>query len=475
MGILHVGSDQTYSTIQSAVNDAKSGDTVYVHAGTYVLAERLVMKSGILLQGESYNNTILVGGGTTGGVRSGKESNGWIYCNGISNFEICSLKFTSTATGTGDGGRGETRNCILLKDCSNVQIHDLYFQRYLYNDGIKCHRGNNVIVYDCLSFSVGHDFVEFLSGTKNSKVSNCKIDVQTNTGIRLDNASDCLIEYCTIYDDTHSGWCAIEIENSQNNNVIDRCIIRNMHGSTGNAAIQYVHASGSLTVQNCVMWDCPGGWVRGGSPKMIDNIFDADPQDEHYWVKQGYGYGAKGNSKPEGPVETDPTTPEEELTADFKSSLVTGKAPLSVNFTSITTGNPTGYFWVFEPETSGDYCSKHAVTAVHTFRNPGIYTVSLTIKNRNGSITTTKKDYIAVTDGTIIVDKVEVTTDGTGKFNCDGTDDQVEINKAIEYANENKLNSVHLKSGRAYKISGPIALLANVSLVADKSVSIMWV
>lgn len=314
MSILYVEPGQENSIIQDEINDAKPGDTVYIHAGTYVLDDRLIMKSGIKLQGESCENTIFKGGENTGGARGVKESNGWIYCDGISNFEICGLKFISTATGVGDGGHGETRNCILLRKCSDVQIHNLNFQRYLYNDGIKCHGGNNVIVSNCLSSSVGHDFVEFLGGTKNSKVSNCKIDVQTNTGIRLDNASNCLIEYCTIYDDTHSGWCAIEIEDSQTNNVIDHCIIRNMHGSTGNAAIQYVHASGSLKVQNCVMWDCPGGWTKGGSPKMVtkmtNNKLGAAPQDESYWVKQGYGYGAK--SEEEG---------KEELTVDFDPVL----------------------------------------------------------------------------------------------------------------------------------------------------------
>jgi hypothetical protein len=72
-----------------------------------------------------------------------------------------------------------------------------------------------------------------------------------------------------------------------------------MHGSTGNAAIQYVHASGSLTVQNCVVWDCPGGWTKDGSSKvvtkMVNNKLGATPQDESYWVKHGYGYGANKN------------------------------------------------------------------------------------------------------------------------------------------------------------------------------------
>ncbi|HII93220.1 MAG TPA: hypothetical protein HA262_13985 [Methanosarcina sp.] len=193
MSILHVGPGQEYSVIQNAINNAKPDDTVCVPEGTYILNDRLIIKSGIKLQGAGCEKTIFKGEENTGGAKGVRKPNGWIYCDGISNFEICDLKFISNATGVGDGGHGETRNCILLRKCSDVQISNLNFQRYLYNDGIKCQAGNNVIISNCLSSSVVHDFVEFLGGTKNSKVSNCKIDVQTNMGIRLDNASNCLL------------------------------------------------------------------------------------------------------------------------------------------------------------------------------------------------------------------------------------------------------------------------------------------
>lgn len=87
-----------------------------------------------------------------------------------------------------------------------------------------------------------------------------------------------------------------------------------------------------------------------------------------------------------------PTKP----TADFSANKISGKAPLSVQFTSKTTGNPTDYYWVFEPSTSSDWNSHHTVTAVHTFKKPGVYTVSLTVTNGAGSATVTKKNYITV-------------------------------------------------------------------------------
>jgi len=67
-----------------------------------------------------------------------------------------------------------------------------------------------------------------------------------------------------------------------------------------------------------------------------------------------------------------------------------------VQFTSNTPGNPTDYYWVFEPSNNSDWNSHHAVTAVHTFRNPGNYTISLIITNGEGSAAVTKNSYIIV-------------------------------------------------------------------------------
>ena len=65
----------------------------------------------------------------------------------------------------------------------------------------------------------------------------------------------------------------------------------------------------------------------------------------------------------------------DESTTTFTANVISGKAPLSVKFTSTTTGNPTDYYWVFEPSTSSDWNSHHVVSAVHTFKKPGKYTV----------------------------------------------------------------------------------------------------
>lgn len=86
----------------------------------------------------------------------------------------------------------------------------------------------------------------------------------------------------------------------------------------------------------------------------------------------------------------------EKPTATFSADVTEGYAPLAVHFTSETTGDPTSYFWTFEPQTSSDWNSHHAVSAGHTFRNPGVYDISLVVTNSAGSDTVTEHHYITV-------------------------------------------------------------------------------
>ena len=63
-------------------------------------------------------------------------------------------------------------------------------------------------------------------------------------------------------------------------------------------------------------------------------------------------------------------------------------------------------------------------------------------------------------------DIVYVAIDGSGDYNCDGTDDQVEINKAINYINNLGGGTVHLKAG-TYIIDDSVILKSNVILEGE--------
>jgi len=79
------------------------------------------------------------------------------------------------------------------------------------------------------------------------------------------------------------------------------------------------------------------------------------------------------------------------LLANFTANATAGLAPLAVQFTDTSTGNPIAWSWTF-----GDSAISTEQHPVHTYTVPGTYTVSLTVTNSAGSNTTTLADYITV-------------------------------------------------------------------------------
>jgi PKD repeat protein len=90
------------------------------------------------------------------------------------------------------------------------------------------------------------------------------------------------------------------------------------------------------------------------------------------------------------PPATPPPTPEP-ISADFIGVPTAGCAPLIVDFSDLSTGNPTSWFWDF-----GNDLTNATRTPSVEYTYPGLYTVSLTASNSVGSDTETKNDYIDV-------------------------------------------------------------------------------
>ncbi len=86
--------------------------------------------------------------------------------------------------------------------------------------------------------------------------------------------------------------------------------------------------------------------------------------------------------------------------ADFSADNTNIETGQSVNFTDLSTNNPTSWSWTFEGGTPG---SSMAQNPTITYDTPGTYTVSLTASNAAGSDTETKVGYITVSSciGTI--------------------------------------------------------------------------
>jgi PKD repeat protein len=77
--------------------------------------------------------------------------------------------------------------------------------------------------------------------------------------------------------------------------------------------------------------------------------------------------------------------------ADFETDVLVGCDNLTVNFTDLSTNNPTSWAWDF-----GDGNTSNLQNPTHVYNVPGVYTVALTATNINGSDTETIVDMITV-------------------------------------------------------------------------------
>jgi Zn-dependent metalloprotease len=78
--------------------------------------------------------------------------------------------------------------------------------------------------------------------------------------------------------------------------------------------------------------------------------------------------------------------------ADFSGTPTSGSVPLTVNFTDLSSNDPTSWSWNF-----GDTGTSTQKNPTHVYTASGSYTVTLTATNSSGSDVETKVNYITVT------------------------------------------------------------------------------
>jgi PKD repeat protein len=78
--------------------------------------------------------------------------------------------------------------------------------------------------------------------------------------------------------------------------------------------------------------------------------------------------------------------------SDFVADKTRGGAPMAVQFTDKSLGEPTSWNWDF-----GDGATSTEKNPAHTYTSLGSYTVALTVSNSNGKDTTSKGGYIVTT------------------------------------------------------------------------------
>ncbi len=134
--------------------------------------------------------------------------------------------------------------------------------------------------------------------------------------------------------------------------------------------------------------------------------------------------------------------------ADFSANNSTGVAPLSVQFTNNSTGFPSEWEWNFGDGTANNT----TVNTTHVYQKAGIYNVTLTAINNNGSSTIQKIGYIIVNTPIPSVSKLQI-----GGF-------------SYSYGNSSTTSGI---ISDAKKASIPVAGLVT-SIVLGWSLSLPW-
>jgi uncharacterized repeat protein (TIGR02543 family) len=80
--------------------------------------------------------------------------------------------------------------------------------------------------------------------------------------------------------------------------------------------------------------------------------------------------------------------------ADFSGSPTSGPTPLTVNFTDLSSNDPTSWSWSFPGGTPSSSTAENPTNIV--YNTPGNYNVTLTATNASGSDSETKTNYITV-------------------------------------------------------------------------------
>ncbi len=81
------------------------------------------------------------------------------------------------------------------------------------------------------------------------------------------------------------------------------------------------------------------------------------------------------------------------LKAGFMGQPTSGDAPLTVQFTDLSSGNPTGWIWNF-----GDGQTSSDMNPVHTYQKAGLYTVFLTVTRGEEKASEIRYEYICVNE-----------------------------------------------------------------------------
>lgn len=163
-----------------------------------------------------------------------------------------------------------------------------------------------------------------------------------------------------------------------------------------------------------------------------------------------------------------PTLTNDSTTPSFSASQSSGPAPLTIRFTESSTSDLSNHLWNF----GDNQYDSGSRDPVHTYTKPGRYTVVMIASGADGSgepvtradyITVTPPDVAPPTSGTSVASSTS-RLKSTAQYICDGSNDQTEIQAAINAIAAKGGGDVYLLDG-TFNVAGDIRLLSGVNLI----------
>ncbi len=239
-----------YISIQSAIDNAEIGTTIYISKGEY--KEIIEIKKQINIVGEGKDATL---------INPISEKNKYAIRIGAPSVNIQGLGITNGAPGLYSSGIRITSSESIIKDCN------------IYNNpiGIAIWSSGNRIE-DCSIWNCKDEAIALLgsqySECNNNKIINC-VFFNNCDGIELQYSKNNIISNCKIYKNSHSGIDAIT-ESNDNNMISDCDIYKNeVHGI-------YLSSSSYNKIIDCNIYDNDDGNIIMNSKSKNNEIIDSN-------------------------------------------------------------------------------------------------------------------------------------------------------------------------------------------------------
>lgn len=325
-----------YTTIQAAVNDAVSGDTIIVNPGTYP-DERIQLDKSVTIKGAS-------GYPSVGGfdVLQQARIEGLTITKGV-DFDqagtsciIRNNKFYGSGISIGISymyGNQTIMNNLFTESPTGIITFDSIYNKITGNTFQDCGTG--------IAFTYGGGGHVVTGNT----FKNCDI------GIRVTDDS------VTIYNNYFSNDINLKLE-------YDGSVLLNTTKTTGENIIGGSYIGGNY-------WATP--YEDGFSQTHLDTNGDGIAEEPYYMNEENIDY------LPLVTPRTEPTLMPP--VANFNMNITTGSAPLSVQFTDASQ-NAVSWSWDFDNNGVSD---SDLQNPVYVYTIPGRYTVNLIARNQAGT------------------------------------------------------------------------------------------